>query len=158
MLDLRLGEVAEWSKAHVSNTCRPLQASRVQIPPSPHPSMNPEQPKQHPFYEITQETISEQFNTAKKCIEDQYEISLSTIELFNLRKITEKVLQEISEMIKLKSDSHSNFVPWEEIPARFLQEYYGIDPHTLKQWEVEFHDMENVKEFIKRKQIENHHP
>ena len=72
------------------------------------------------------EKIMEEYEYAKKYIEEASGLKLSNIELVGLRNIAEEFMKEMVKNEIGKVSGHNRLVPYEEIPARFFWKFYGI--------------------------------
>ena len=110
---------------------------------------------------LNKEYISEQFQSAKDLIEGTLGVKLSIIELVGLRLITKKVMPEVyrqqKDLLTNPVDSLSIMNPGQEIPARFIQEFYGIDSPNFEKFYSEYEE-DAFREFFRRKQASLHYP
>ncbi|MDO8668440.1 MAG: hypothetical protein Q7K35_05130 [bacterium] len=118
----------------------------------------------------SKEGILKEFKIAREFIEENCGIKLTNIELVGLRHITEEVVKQfvIDEVEHV--GERERFIPPEEINARFLLEYYGVNNEILKSWgyelnidqpskyNLELGDKDNriKKEWFRKKQQELH--
>lgn len=108
----------------------------------------------------TKEKILEIFQEQRELIEKKLGIKLTNIEAWGLRKITEKYMKEMVRNEISGISFRTKTVPAEEIPARFLYEFYGISNYQydrLPKNEDQQDFTEGVKEWFRIRQKKLHH-
>ena len=113
----------------------------------------------------TNEGVQESFEESRKLIESACGIALTQIELVGLRRITERVLEELygkkeSSAEKKLADTKINLVPknhGHEIFSRFMQEFYDMNPGEFQRFS-EDNDREMMGQYFKRMQERAHRP